>query len=113
MIRFRFRLWLNRIIGRFSGHKAENHEPEHDSGDIIQLKRIIHAIDTSPKLRHHITGASQDLRSECVKILNEKHGIKHFYICSCGREVIVWTNQYGSGCTGMANCECGAKFYIN
>lgn len=39
--------------------------------------------------------------------------IKHKFDCSCGRELIVWTNNYGQGNTGMGRCECGASIYIN
>jgi len=40
-------------------------------------------------------------------------GKKHEYDCSCGRKLIVWTNNYGQGNTGMGSCECGATMHIN
>ena len=40
-------------------------------------------------------------------------GKRHEFDCSCGRKIIVYTNNYGQGNTGMGSCKCGAVMHIN
>ena len=71
------------------------------------MKQIINTTKLRKALEH-FWNMHFDRRSSLLP-----KGKKREFNCSCGRKIIVWTNNYGQGNTGKGTCECGAEMYIN
>jgi len=83
-------------------------------GDSVEYLEAYTKVDgLSRELRARDESISRD---NCRMVGNyepQNRGNKHEFDCSCGRKIIVWTNNYGQGNTGKGSCECGAEMYIN